>query len=386
MVILFSIGGENIYMFNKIVRGALTLAGASIGYAITMLLIKFIAMQHLIDVPEITFVMGIVISGLGAIIGGVALFIITPWLMEKGVNSANWIENELQKIPTTDILVGSIGLIIGLVIAYLISQLLMQIPILLVGTILSVLLYIFLGYLGISIAIQKRDDLSNLAALFRRGSSSKDRLYEKKSDRNTPKILDTSVIIDGRIADIVQTGFIEGAIIIPEFILEELRHIADSSDTLKRNRGRRGLDILNRIQKELNIEVQIIDKDFDDVAEVDIKLLKLAQHMDGKVITNDYNLNKVAELQGVPVLNINELANAVKPVVLPGEEMIVQVIKEGKESGQGVAYLDDGTMIVVEGGRKHIGETMGVLVTSVLQTAAGRMIFAKPKSQVDKTA
>jgi uncharacterized protein YacL len=167
-------------------------------------------------------------------------------------------------------------------------------------------------------------------------------------------------------------------------VLEELRHIADSSDSLKRNRGRRGLDVLNRIQKELNIPVEIIEKDFEGSFEVDTKLLKLAQLLTGKVVTNDYNLNKIAEFQGVPVLNINELANAVKPVVLPGEEMVVQVIKDGKESGQGIAYLDDGTMIVVDGGRKFIGETLEVIVTSVLQTAAGRMIFAKPKAMMER--
>jgi uncharacterized protein YacL len=169
--------------------------------------------------------------------------------------------------------------------------------------------------------------------------------------------------------------------VIPgSFVLEELRHIADSSDSLKRNRGRRGLDILNKIQKELDIEVEIYEGDFEDINEVDSKLVKLAQVLDASIITNDFNLNKVAEFQKVQVLNINELANAVKPVVLPGEEMVVQVIKDGKESGQGVAYLDDGTMIVVDGGKKHIGETIDVMVTSVLQTAAGRMIFAKPKS------
>ena len=195
-----------------------------------------------------------------------------------------------------------------------------------------------------------------------------------------PKILDTSVIIDGRIFDICKTGFVEGPLVIPAFVLEELRHIADSSDALKRNRGRRGLDILNQIQKELDIPVRIYEKDIDDVQEVDSKLLKLGQILKGMVITNDYNLNKVAEFQGVPVLNINELANALKPVVLPGEEMLVQVIKDGKEMGQGIAYLDDGTMIVVDGGKKYVGESIDVLVTSVLQTAAGRMIFAKPKA------
>ncbi|QXM07281.1 PIN/TRAM domain-containing protein [Crassaminicella indica] len=373
-------------MFNKIVRGALTLAGASVGYAAAIFLIKLAKVQDFVQMPEITPVMGIVVSVIGAILGGIIFFTITPWLMKKGLSSANWVEGELQKIPTMDMVIGALGLIIGLVIAYLISSLLMGISIPLVGPILSIMLYIFLGYLGVSLATKKREDLGNISMLFKKNIAAKEKVETKKENSGIPKILDTSVIIDGRIADIVQTGFVEGPIVIPEFVLEELRHIADSSDSLKRARGRRGLDILNRIQKELPIEVKITDKDFEEVSEVDIKLLRLGQFMGGKVVTNDYNLNKVAELQGVPVLNINELANAIKPVVLPGEEMVVQVIKEGKESGQGVAYLDDGTMIVVEGGRKHIGETMGVLVTSVLQTAAGRMIFAKPKMMVDKTA
>jgi len=187
------------------------------------------------------------------------------------------------------------------------------------------------------------------------------------------------VIIDGRISDICKTGFVEGPLIIPEFVLKELRHIADSSDGLKRNRGRRGLDILKIIQKDLPIEVMIVDTDFEDVDEVDLKLIKLAQKMGGAIVTNDYNLNKVATLQDILILNINELANAVKPIVLPGEEMVVQIVKEGKESNQGVAYLDDGTMIVVEEGKRYMNVTIHVVVTSVLQTAAGRMIFAKHK-------
>jgi len=274
-----------------------------------------------------------------------------------------------------DIIFGSIGLIIGLLIAFLISDPISRLKLPLVSVILTTVIYIFCGYLGISIATKRRDELSGFS-FFRRSSREK----INKEETVVPKILDTSVIIDGRIFDICKTGFIEGPLVIPSFVLEELRHIADSSDALKRNRGRRGLDVLNRIQKELDIEVKIYDDDLSDIAEVDSKLLKLGQLLHAKVITNDYNLNKVAEFQGVPVLNINELANAVKPVVLPGEEMVVQVIKDGKETGQGVAYLDDGTMIVVDGGKKHVGETIGVMVTSVLQTAAGRMIFAKPKS------
>jgi uncharacterized protein YacL len=202
---------------------------------------------------------------------------------------------------------------------------------------------------------------------------------EEDIEKGVLKILDTSVIIDGRVADICQTGFLEGTIVIPQFVLEELQHIADSSDVLKRNRGRRGLDILNRIQKELAIKVEIYEGDFEEIQEVDSKLVKLAKLTSGIVVTNDFNLNKVCELQNVGVLNINDLANAVKPVVLPGEELNVQVIKDGKEYNQGVAYLDDGTMIVVEDGRDYIGKRIDVLVTSVLQTSAGRMIFAKPK-------
>lgn len=192
------------------------------------------------------------------------------------------------------------------------------------------------------------------------------------------KILDTNVIIDGRVADICRTGFIEGPIYVPGFVLDELQHIADSADSLKRARGRRGLDILNAMRTELKMMIRTYDStDPNDRDEVDAKLVKLAKKLGGKIVTNDYNLNKVAELQGVPVLNINELANAVKPVVLPGEEMLVTIIKEGKEADQGVAYLDDGTMIVVEGGRRRIGETLPVVTSSVLQTVAGKMIFAK---------
>ena len=194
------------------------------------------------------------------------------------------------------------------------------------------------------------------------------------------KLLDTSVIIDGRIADISKTGFIEGILVVPQFVLTELQHIADSSDTLKRTRGRRGLDILKVLQDASNSNVLITEIDFEDVPEVDLKLVRLAKKMGAQILTNDFNLNKVCELHKVSVLNINDLANAVKPVVIPGEEMNVVVIKDGKEHNQGVAYLDDGTMIVVEEGKSYIGQAIVVIVTSVLQTSAGRMIFAKPKN------
>ncbi|MFA5527490.1 MAG: PIN domain-containing protein [Peptostreptococcales bacterium] len=297
------------------------------------------------------------------------------------------IDSEMQKIPSNEIVTGTVGLIAGLIIANLISKIFEKIQIFSIGMILTIIAYILFGYLGISISTKKYKDIILTIPSMKKNPSSHLTKNKGKNLSAKPKILDTSVIIDGRIADILKTGFVEGTIILPEFMLEELRHIADSSDALKRNRGRRGLDILNKIQNEDIMNVQITDKDYDDVSEVDMKLLKLAEEINGKVVTNDYNLNKVAELRGVEVLNINELANALKPVVMPGEEMVVTVIKEGKENKQGIAYLDDGTMIVVEEGKKHIGDTLQVVVTSVLQTAAGRMIFAKSKSVLkNKTA
>ncbi|HKM16862.1 MAG TPA: PIN/TRAM domain-containing protein [Limnochordia bacterium] len=277
----------------------------------------------------------------------------------------------LLKLHMRDILSGLIGLVCGILIAILVSIPLQNVKI--ANGYLPLIITTILAVLGWSIGVKKREEV---VTLFQKQNTA----FLGNRNGVCAKILDTSVIIDGRISDITKTGFIEGTLIVPSFVLDELQHIADSSDVLKRNRGRRGLDILNKIQKEPYVAVQILDRNFDDISEVDSKLVKLAKELGAKVITNDFNLNKVCELHGVQVLNINELANAVKPVVLPGEELRVHVIKDGKEQGQGVAYLDDGTMIVVDGGRRYIGETIGVMVTSVLQTAAGRMIFAKPKA------
>ncbi|MBP2002607.1 uncharacterized protein YacL [Paenibacillus shirakamiensis] len=279
----------------------------------------------------------------------------------------------LAELPMGDLAAGVAGLTAGLLLSLMIYPGLSWL-----GNLRDMVQLLFTwicGYIGLRVGLEKKEELSSL---WKSGTWST-RAVEEESWTQEHKILDTSVIIDGRIADICKTGFIEGTIVIPEFVLEELQHIADSSDLLKRNRGRRGLDILNKIQKELDVKVLIYEGDFEEISEVDSKLVKLAKVLQGKVVTNDFNLNKVCELQGVSVLNINDLANAVKPVVLPGEEIMVQVIKDGKEHGQGVAYLDDGTMIVVEGGRDFIGSVTEVLVTSVLQTSAGRMIFAKPK-------
>lgn len=318
---------------------------------------------------------------IGTLVGALVGFLLSPWLVERSVRLVSWTEQRLQRTPAADLAAGSIGLIVGLLIAYLVGAPLAAFGAL--GDLLRVAISLGMGYVGMRVAFRKKDEILRPSAWLPKIGV---KTTPGRSDASRPKILDTSVIIDGRIADICQSGFLEGPLVIPGFVLEELRHIADSADVLKRNRGRRGLDILNRIQKELNMPVRVHEQDVDPNLEVDSKLLKLAKIIDGKVVTNDFNLNKVAELQGVPVLNINELANAVKPVVLPGEEMLVQVIKDGKEAGQGVAYLDDGTMIVVDGGRKHIGQTVGVLVTSVLQTAAGRMIFAKLKPSLSAAA
>lgn len=373
-------------MIKKIFRWILTVMGIAAGSALTDLAIDYFQMTSLFgyELKGFNFIASIVLGGL---IAGIIIFLISPWIINLTIKITSKIEKILQSAPTNEIIAGIFGLLVGLVIAYLISSgPINLIPTAWLAIALSIMIYALMAYLGISLATKKREDLFNLASLIKKSSQKDKDKGQKPENRVMPKILDTSVIIDGRIADICKTGFVEGPLVIPAFVLEELRHIADSSDSLKRNRGRRGLDILNKIQNELEIKVEITELDFEELSEVDTKLLKLAQVMSGSVITNDYNLNKVAEFQRVPVLNINELANAVKPVVLPGEEMVVQVIKDGKESGQGVAYLDDGTMIVVDGGKKFIGETIGVVVTSVLQTAAGRMIFVKPKSAVDKVS
>ncbi|SDE59059.1 Uncharacterized conserved protein YacL, contains PIN and TRAM domains [Paenibacillus sp. UNCCL117] len=310
------------------------------------------------------------------IVVAVVFYSVSNWALEHMLRTIRDGEERIASVPIVDLIAGSSGMGVGV----LLSSLLLF-PLERTGfsnPLLHMLIIGVLAFTGFRLGLVKKEEL--LAMLEKRGEARGRRGAQGEvKGFEEHKILDTSVIIDGRIADICKTGFIEGTLVIPEFVLEELQHIADSSDLLKRNRGRRGLDILNKIQKELDVKVLIYEGDFEEISEVDSKLVKLAKALRGKVITNDFNLNKVCELQGVSVLNINDLANAVKPVVLPGEEILVQVIKDGKEHGQGVAYLDDGTMIVVEGGREFIGTTLDVLVTSVLQTSAGRMIFAKPK-------
>ena len=330
---------------------------------------------------------------LGAVLGGLIGFLASPYFIRCLKRFSAWVEQQLGKMPIHDVIAGAIGLAIGLIIANLLGYSFAKIPV--VGDYIPVIFSIVFGYLGITITIKKRQELTGLFDFvprfmkdfakmkeMRAGASQAPaetaKAVASKAEDKAYKLLDTSVIIDGRIADICDTGFIEGTLLIPVFVLEELQHIADSSDVLKRTRGRRGLDILQRIRQSTKVKVEITNVDFDDIAEVDSKLVRLGQQVGGKIITNDYNLNKVAQLRGVEVLNINELSNAVKPVVIPGETMHVTIVKAGKEPGQGVAYLDDGTMIVVENGYHHMNESITVEVTSALQTAAGRMIFAKP--------
>jgi len=315
----------------------------------------------------------------GTLIGAIIFFLISYWLIDYVVDFLKLVEDALIKVPAVELLFGSLGLIVGLVIAYFINMPLHDINIEIISQVLPLFITILLGYIGFRVGFRRREEFSTLLKPSKREKRRSGDIEDAEQRIPKPKILDTSVIIDGRIADICQTNFLEGTIVIPQFVLGELQHIADSSDALKRNRGRRGLDVLNRIQKELPVHVEIYNGDFEEIHEVDTKLIKLAKVINGIVVTNDFNLNKVCDLQGVNVLNINDLANAVKPVVLPGEELDVHVIKDGKEHNQGVAYLDDGTMIVVEEGKSYIGKKIEVVITSVLQTSAGRMIFAKPK-------
>lgn len=305
-----------------------------------------------------------------AIIAIIFYLLLTNKILNFALKKIHKIEEKIAKMSLKEIIISVTGILVGLIVANLIGLAVRQYEY--IGTIIVVILNIILAYLGYKVAQIKKEEI-----VFFKFAQNPNKEVVNTSGK--AKILDTSVIIDGRVLDILKTGFIEGKIIIPDFVLVELRHIADSEDALKRAKGRRGLDILNEIQSQLKLQVEILEWDNKDIDEVDAKLLKIAKKMDSFVVTNDYNLHKVADFQGVQVLNINELSNAVKPVLLPGEEMRVTIVKEGKEESQGIAYLNDGTMIVIENGKKYITQTLDIVVTSALQTSAGRMIFAKVK-------
>jgi len=309
----------------------------------------------------------------------IACFVLRPFGLEKwaaagagaGIGFAVVLFEARLRIVSLKRLIGAvIGSILGIFGAYLFSLVIRDsIEPGRTQHFLQLFVMLLMSYVGLIVGANK-GDLLNLAALGGIFGS-------EKQGKRSCKILDTSVIIDGRIADIAETGFLDGIVVIPQFVLRELQLVADSADSLKRNRGRRGLDVLQRIQKMATMNVQIVEDDFPSIREVDLKLIELAKLYEAKIITNDFNLNKVAQLQGVEVLNINELANSLKPIVLPGEAMRVFILKEGKEYNQGVAYLDDGTMVVVDNARKMIGKNVDIAVTSVLQTTAGKMIFGK---------
>ncbi|MFN2459557.1 MAG: PIN/TRAM domain-containing protein [Candidatus Velthaea sp.] len=315
------------------------------------------------------FVLLILAPVAGAIVG----VLLVPAAQSLFETELSAVERAIDRLAPGELVGGAIGLTTGLIIAFLAKSVLFEFITFAgrtggyIAIVLYIVISIFAAFLGARVGAKQRVALGRMAGA----------PVASVPSGGVPKIIDTSVIIDGRILQIVESGFLEGPLVLPRFVLRELQLIADSGDSLKRSRGRRGLDVLTKLQSAATLE--IVERDFDDVAQVDAKLVRLAQERGGKLVTNDFNLNRVAHVEGVDVLNINELANAVKPVLLPGEELRVLVIKEGKEPHQGIGYLEDGTMIVVENGRRLIGETVDVSVTSSLQTMAGRMIFARTK-------
>lgn len=315
-----------------------------------------------------------VLSLIGAALTG---YVLAHFLLIGLERLTKLIRISFDNMSAQEMLSGLAGTVVGLVLALLLGNAIYKLP--LVGPYIYVLVAFFFAYIGWMIGTRRREDFISIFPNF----VSRGRGARQKSPQVQPmgidKLVDTSVIIDGRIYDIAKSGFIDGSLVVPNFVLDELQKIADSSDSLKRNRGRSGLDVLGMMQKEDDIVVRIEESDYPEIHEVDAKLVKMGQDLGMPILTNDYNLNKVAQLQGVKVLNINELANALKPVVLPGEQFKVKIMKEGKEASQGIGYLDDGTMVVIENGKQLVGEIVNVEVTSVLQTAAGRMIFAKPR-------
>lgn len=325
-----------------------------------------------------TLISSIVLGLVGAVIG----FIFTPYVTTRPATS---IRNVLSRISAQTLVAGVFGLVAGLLIAALAAFPLSLLPSPF-GDVLPFIGALIFAYFGIVVFVMRQDDIINvLKYLPGRSSPSTDQAEGIPDEAAAGTILlDTSVIIDGRIADIARTGFLVGSLLIPRFVLNELQYIADSSDSLRRQRGRRGMEVLSQLQKDNVIPVQISDIDVEGIREVDEKLVVLARQLSCSILTNDYNLNRIAELQGVKILNVNELANAVKTVFLPGESLTIDIIQEGREAGQGIAYLDDGTMVVVEDGRSRIGTQSTVTVTKVLQTAAGRMVFSRIKENETK--
>lgn len=363
--------------FKHIIRIIITLLGAGLGGGLAALCIRIyesLAASVTLAIPSV-----LIICAVFTVIFALIAWFIAPRLIRRVERWTGLVEVSLSETPFMQLLGAVFGLLIGLSIAAFATQLFHAALPEMLWTALSSIVFLTMGYIGATIGGKRWREFSSLFGGKQARQERRASPLKLTAGRTVGKILDTSVIIDGRIFDICKTGFVEGPLIAPQFVLAELRHIADSSDPLRRNRGRRGLDVLARIQKELDIEVTITDIDYENIEEVDVKLLKLARQLDSIVVTNDFNLNKVADVTGVKVLNINDLAGALRPVLLPGEEMSIQILREGKEMGQGVGYLEDGTMIVVDNGKRFIGDVVEVVVTTVLQTSAGRMIFTKIK-------
>ena len=361
----------------RLMRFLLTLLGAGVGLGAVALAMPFLQRSYPAFIQNIYSVA--LLYAAVALVGAGVFFLLSRGIIERTLRFTASVEAKLESMSIQQIVLTCAGLIAGLLVAALITQLILSAGPSLITISFSAFTYVVLGTLGMRVGYRRSRDGKLLRRLrFRRGLSDEAEAAEEAAETVSVlprKYLDTSVIIDGRILDIVKTGFLEGKLVVPQFVLAELRHIADSGDSLRRARGRRGLDVLQKMQKETAVTVD--ETDYPDVAEVDVKLLRLCRDQGGTVVTNDYNLNKVAGVTGIRVLNINDLSNAVKPMLMAGEELSVQVVREGKEPGQGVAYLDDCTMIVIENGRRHIGQTIPVTVTTVLQTSAGRMIFTK---------
>lgn len=381
-------------MVYKILRYVIALLVGIMGYMLTD---NFMPVwEPIIDVKFWTMgffgisIIKILALALGGLIGALIGFVIALPIINQGLKLARRIEGLLSRVPNQELMAGTAGLLFGLIIANLIGLAFYRVPI--IGSYIPIILSAIFGYIGMRLASRKGPELyANWLQSRTVAKDKKKDVVPKDSEQaaipvisefesvSVAKLLDTSVIIDGRIAELCETGFLEGPLVVPLFVLEELQHISDSADVLKRNRGRRGLDILQSMQQKEIIAIKVIADDFEDITEVDSKLMRLALDKKWKIVTNDFNLNKVASLQGIEVLNLNDLANALKPAMIPGEWIRVQVIKEGKEDNQGVAYLDDGTMIVIENGAQYVDTSIDVMVTSVLQTSAGRMIFARAK-------
>ena len=348
-------GTQRVSLTRLIGAGALGVAGWQLGLAISGL-----SSDQSEYMPW-----GLALTLAGLVLGPLA----TPYVIVKPLGM---LLNQLNQIPASTFIASIIGLVVGLIIAVLVSIPLFNLD----GWMswgLPLVISATIGLLGLWLGAQREKEMRRVLPQYL-----SDAMSSPSSDGTI--VVDTSAIIDGRIADLGLTGFLQGTLVIPGFVLDELRHIADSSDSLRRNRGRRGLEVLGRLRKETNVPIQVLDVELQNGAEVDGQLVKLAKTLKALILTTDFNLNRVAELQGIKVLNVNELANALKPMVLPGEEITVNIIQEGKEVGQGVAFLDDGTMIVVEGGRRYLNSLQDVTVTRVLQTTAGRIIFALPKA------